>query len=284
MPLLSQHQSNEYTKMLIMGDSGSGKTGGLTSLVKAGYKLRISDYDNGLEPLKQFILKECPERIDDVEYRTLRDKRKATPLGPLVDGQPTAFVEGRRMLDKWAYNLPDGTKVDYGVPSEWGPDVIFVLDSLTFFATAAYDWALPLVPRSRSTGEYDKRAVYWNAQGAVEDAISFVTSESFRTNVIIIAHIRYVENDDRTRKGYPNTIGAALSPLIPRYFNSVALCQTRTGGNRTIQTLSTSMIDLKNPKPFAMAPSYDLSTGLAEFFSVLREPPAKIKPTIVRKV
>ena len=40
MPNLAQHQSNNFTKMLLEGDSGSGKTGALTSLVAAGYKLQ----------------------------------------------------------------------------------------------------------------------------------------------------------------------------------------------------------------------------------------------------
>jgi len=289
MPSLSQHQSNDYTKLLIEGDSGSGKTGALTSLVAAGYKLRILDYDNGLEPLKQFILNECPEKIDNVEFRTLRDKRKSSPDGPIIAGSPKAFIEGIKLLDRWKYD-----DVDLGVPAEWGSEAILVLDSLTFFSDAAFDFREPLVPRSRD-GKYDVRAVYKDAQDAVENTLALLTSESFRTNVIVISHIRYVDNPDGTKKGYPTAVGSALSPTIPRYFNSVALCQTQAGGKRTIQTAATAMIDLKNPKPFAMAKSYPIETGLAEFFAVLRdqpkEPPAKpapakpqtSKPTLIKR-
>ena len=84
MPSLTQHQSNDYTKMLIIGDSGTGKTGSLTSLVAAGYKLRILDMDNGLETLKQFVQKECPDKADGVEFRSLRDTYRASALGPIV--------------------------------------------------------------------------------------------------------------------------------------------------------------------------------------------------------
>jgi hypothetical protein len=115
--------------------------------------------------------------------------------------------------------------------------------------------------------------VYKDAQDAIEGVLALLTSESFRTNVIVISHIRYVDNPDGTRKGYPTAVGAALSPIIPRYFNSVALCQTTPGGKRTIQTAATAMLDLKNPKPFAVAPSYPIETGLADFFGVLREKP-----------
>jgi hypothetical protein len=256
----------------VEGDSGSGKTGALTSLVAAGYKLRILDFDNGLEPLKQFVLRECPERINNVEYRTLRDKRKASATGPVIDGKPTAFIDGIKMLDRWQYG-----EVDLGSPATWGSETILVLDSLTFFADAAFDFREPLTPRSKD-GKYDVRAVYKDAQDAVENTLALLTSESFRTNVIVNSHIRYVDNPDGSKKGYPTAIGSALSPTIPRYFNSVALCNTGHGGKRKIQTAATVMIDLKNPKPFAMAPSYPIETGLAEFFKVLREQPVKETP------
>jgi AAA domain-containing protein len=276
MPTLAHHQSNEYTKLLIEGDSGSGKTGALASLVAANYKLRILDMDNGLETLKQYVLRECPQNIGNVEYRTLRDKRKASPLGPIIDGQPKAFVTALNMLDRWKYKDEKGNETDLGIPAEWGPDCILVLDSLTFLSDAAFDFREPLSPKG-SSGKYDIRAVYKDAQDAIENVLALLTSESFRTNVIVISHIRYVDNPDGTKKGYPTAVGSALSPQIPRYFNSVALCQTSAGGKRTIQTTATAMIDLKNPKPFAMLPTYPIETGLADFFKVLRDQPKESK-------
>lgn len=280
MPTLDKHQSNEYTKMLIEGDSGSGKTGALTSLVAAGYKLRILDFDNGLETLKQFVLKECPNNVGNVEFVTLRDKRKAGPEGPTVT-KADAFIRAIKLLDRWKYATEQG-EVDLGVPAEWGPDCILVVDSLTFMSDAAFDFREPLAPKSRD-GKYDMRAVYKDAQDAIEGVLALLTSESFRTNVIVISHVKYVDNPDGTRKGYPTAVGSALSPVIPRYFNTVALCQTSAGGKRTIHTESTAMIDLKNPKPFAMSKSYPIETGLADFFGVLREAPPQPKPKL-RKV
>ena len=54
MPILSNHQSSEFTKLLLMGDSKSGKTGSLAPLTRK-YKLRILDYDNGLDALAQVV-------------------------------------------------------------------------------------------------------------------------------------------------------------------------------------------------------------------------------------
>lgn len=273
MPSLKDHQSNLYTKMLIMGDSGSGKTGALASLVKANYKLRILDFDNGLDSLKAFVLKDSPELIENVEFRTLRDKRKATALGSVIDGSPKAFPTALKMMERWKYD-----DIDLGDPAEWGPDTILVIDSLSFMSDAAFDFCEALIPKSK-TGSFDARMVYKHAQDAIENVLALLTGEDMHTNVIVTAHVRYIDLPDGTKKGHPNSVGSALSPTIPRYFNSVALCQTGPGGKRTIQTQATAMIDLKNPKPFAMEKSYPLETGLATFFGNLREHPTS-KPSL----
>ncbi len=264
MPSLSNHQSNQFTKLLIEGDSKSGKSGALTPLVAAGYKLRILDMDNGLDVLKQFILRECPDKIENVEYRTLRDERKASAAGPIIDGTPKAFISAIKMLDKWKYD-----DVDLGDPAKWGPDAILVVDSLTFLSDAAYDFREPLAAKSRD-GKYDVRAVYKDAQDAIENVLALLTSESFRTNVIIISHVKYVENPDGTKKAYPVSVGSALSPTIPRYFNNVVRFTTTAGGKRQIETVSSAMFDLANAKPFDMKPRFEISTGLAEIFATLR--------------
>jgi len=246
-----------------MGDSKSGKTGSLAPLA-AKYKIRVLDYDNGLDALAQAIKQRNAKDLENVEFRTLRDKLKSSPFGTVVDGTATAFIEGLRMLDHWKYE-----GVDLGPPSAWGKDTILVLDSLTFLSDAAFRFREPLVPRSKD-GKYDIRAVYKDAQDAIESVLALLTSESFRTNVIVISHVRYVDNPDGTKKGYPTAVGSALSPQIPRYFNSVALAQTSPGGKRQIQTAATAMIDLANPASFKMLPTLPIETGLSTFFETLR--------------
>lgn len=263
MTSLSNHQSGEFTKLLLMGDSKSGKTGSLAPLARK-YRLGILDYDNGLDALAQIIKRDNPKDLENVEFRTLRDKLKATPLGTVTDGTATAFIDGIKMLDHWKYG-----NVDLGPPAAWGKEWILVLDSLTFMSDAAFRFREPLVPRSKD-GKYDVRAVYKDAQDAIESVLALLTSESFRTNVIVISHVRYVDNPDGTKKGYPTAVGSALSPQIPRYFNSVALAQTGPGGKRQIQTTATAMIDLANPASFKMLPTLPIETGLGTFFETLR--------------
>ena len=118
------------------------------------------------------------------------------------------------------------------------------------------------------------RAVYGDAQDAVEMLLATLTSKTFQTNVIVIAHITYQDQADGTTKGFPQGVGQKLSPKIPQYFPSAVL-YTNKSGKRTIQTNSTPLIDLANPAPFKMEKSYSIESGLADFFAVLRDPPAK---------
>jgi AAA domain len=267
MPTLDQHQSNELTKMIVLGDPGSGKTGGLTSLVKAGYNLAIIDFDNGLDPLVQYIKHECPEKMGNVHYATFRDKYKATPDGAIVVGAAKAFTDAMKYLDNWP---------DLGPPANLGPEWILVIDSLTMMSKACFDWREQLIVGKSQ--KYDQRAVYYDSQKVLEKTMGNLTAESFNTNVIVIAHVQWIEDEDGVRRGYPKSVGQALSSWIGAYFNSLALCQTTAGGKRIVRTTPTPAITLKNPKPFEMMKEYDISTGLADFFKVLRGQP-KEEPT-----
>jgi len=266
MPGLEDHQSNDFVKMLLIGDAQAGKTGSLVSLVKAGYRLRILDFDNKLDVLKYYVKHECPDKIGNVEFRTIRDKFNITPAGPVVLGTPKAFTDATKMLDNWKYG-----DTDLGRPESWGPDCILVIDSLSRLCDAAYDWRIPLTPKGKG-GDFDGRAVYGDAQDAVEYLLAGLTSDSFRTNVLVICHVAYIEMPDGTKKGFPQGVGKALSPKIPQYFPSSIQYTTRAGV-RKINTVSTALIDLANPAPFAMESTYDIKDGLAKFFAVLREPP-----------
>ena len=260
MPSLSEHHSSKFVKMIYIGDSGTGKTGSLTSLVKAGYDLRILDLDNGVDILAKFVKKECPERISSILYETRRDKYKITPGGAMVDGSPKAFVDAMGLLTKWS----DGT-----TPAQWGERTIFVLDSLSALGKAAFEWAKGMNPTSK-----DPRQWYATGQKALEDVLSNLTGESFATNVIIISHVQLQELPDGSVKGYTNALGKAMGATIPRYFNTLLLAESTGSGEnvrRNIRTVPTGMIDLKSSAPFKLDKSYPLGTGLATIFEKLKE-------------
>ena len=262
MPKASEHQSGQFTKMLLVGESGAGKTGTLLSLLKAGKKVRVIDMDNGLDWLINQLKKKHHELLDNLEYVTLRDALKmgASSQGVVPKlAVPNAYPNAVKLMEKWE----DGT-----TPAEWGHDYVLVLDSLTFFANAAFRWKEALNPTVK-----DPRQIYGAAQDAVEDILELLTSGEFKTNVIVMTHIRWVERQDGTKKAFPSAVGEALSPKIPTYFNNLLLSESSgTGANvkRTFKTLPTTFMDLKNTGAEDLPATLPIETGLADFFKAVQ--------------
>lgn len=257
MPSLSEHQSGEFFKLIYIGDSGTGKSGSLVSLMNE-YDLRFLDMDNGLDVVRQFAQKECPDRLASVEYVTYRDKVRMGPSGPII--KPTAWVDSLKALTKWP--------VDESDPAEWGSKKVLVIDSGSSWGRSAFNWAKGLNPTAK-----DPRQWYFTAQQSFEDAIALLTSEQFNTNVILISHVTYNELQDGTTKGYATAVGKALGPIISKYFNTLLLAEATGSGKHTrrkIKTVPTGIIDLKNPAPFKVESEYDLSTGMAEIVRELK--------------
>ena len=257
MPTLAEHQSSEFTKLLYVGNSGAGKTGSLTSLVP-DYDLRIIDLDNGLDALVNHVRAEHPSRLASIQFETIRDKYKAGPTGPRVIPPARAFVRAIGLLDKWT---------DDSKPEEWGPKKILVIDSLTQLGKTAFEWAVGQNPMSK-----DPRQWYSAAQAVIDNVLATLTSEVFQTNVIVCTHIDMVESDGSVR-GFASSIGKALGPKLPRYFNTMVLAESSGSGKavrRRIKTLPTALLDLKNPAPMRVEAEYPLETGLASIFKTLK--------------
>lgn len=264
MPTADQHPSTDFARLLLMGPSGTGKTGALLSLLLAGYDVSVLDMDNGLDWLVNFLRKNHPDKLKNLSYQTFKDKYKMTDAGPSYVGIPKAYTGAIKALEKW----DDGT-----VPSEWGPKRVLVLDSLTFFGNAAYNWKDALNP-----GVKDKRQIYGNAQDAVADILDAITSPAFGTNVVVLTHVRWNKVTDEKGNttivgGGPSSIGEALMDRIGTYFNSVGLCTKEGQGanvRRKITFASTSLIDLKSAAVDFTNQPVPLETGLADFFKALK--------------
>jgi hypothetical protein len=268
MPSIADHQSNLFTKLLLLGDAKSGKTTSLESLVNAGYKLRILDMDNLLDGLKDKIMSNCPEMAKNVDFVTLRDTFKMGPAGAMVDGVPKAFTSAMKMIDHWKYD-----DVDLGKPKEWGSDTILVIDSLSRLCDAAYDHLSAITPKGKS-GEQHGQAIYGGAQDGIEMVMANLTSAAFQTNVIVVCHGIYMRQGDGTDKIFPQGVGVKLSPKIPQYF-PVYVRYKNSNNKRIIQIESDSMIDLAMPKLGAFAgKTLPIETGLATIFETLRGGPA----------
>ena len=247
-------------RALYIGDSGSGKTGSLISLLQAGYKIRMLDLDNNADSLIHLCKHTDPKLLDNLDIISVRDKFRASQLTGLeVAGQPKAWVDALKYLNKW----DDGSNI-----ADWDSKTIFVLDTLTSAGRAAFHWAKGMNPSSK-----DPRQWYAAGQDSLKTMLELLTSPDFKCHILVLSHIDLIERDDGTTKGYASSLGKALGPQIAKVFPTLIMAMSKGSGNnvkRTISTQSTMLVDLKNPVPFAIEGSYPLETGMASIFSALQ--------------
>ena len=153
-------------------------------------------------------------------------------------GAPKAFIDTLKMLDRWKYD-----DVDLGPPSEWGPDCILVLDTLTFLSDATWNFYDSI------NANPDKRSTFFEAQKGILAVLSQLNSDHFETNVILNSHIVFVDTDDGKTKGFPSTIGKAIASKVNAYFNTVALSKPPQEANEPSEPSPRVLSTSKTPNP-----------------------------------
>lgn len=280
MPDLSEHTSSVTTKLLYIGESGSGKTGSLASLASEGYNVRILDFDNGIDVLKDIVspqgcekFKYKPDTMSRIKYCTIQDHMKAAG-GKIFASAASAWPKAVSMLDNWKTE-----QENLGPLTAWGTSDVLVIDTLTNFGAAAYNFVLAMNNKIGGTvtgNEY--RRFLWSAQDLVESALDLLTSPQIKCNIIVSSHISYQdkpgtvrENSDQPipQQGFPSALGKALSPRIPRGFNSTLMAE-KIGTSYQITTKTANNVNLKTSAPSRVKDSYPLSSGLAEYFKAVR--------------
>jgi hypothetical protein len=279
VPNLAEYPTATVTKLLFLGDSGTGKTGALASLAIAGYNLRILDYDVGLEVLKN-LLANHKEALSRVSYITCTDPMHSVS-GRTIPKAAQGWVKGVTAMDNWI----DGEN-KFGNIQTWGPKDILTIDSLNFMGKSALRFIQQINSRLATT---PWQSDYGDAQRLLENMVAMLYSDSVKCNVIVNTHVREIGKsqqvldsqnrvvtveEEGSRKGFAETgTGRALSPTIGRYFNAVLLADIVGSGQstrRVIRTIPFENIGLKNPAPGIAKPEYPQATGLAEYFAAVR--------------
>jgi AAA domain len=242
-------------KGLVVGDSGSGKTGALASLVDAGYKLRILDFDAGLDPLVGYVKKK--EHLANVDYETLRDEFKMMGSYLAVSKAP-AYQRGMKLLQDW-----NGS----GPVQQWDADTILVIDTLGRMARASFNMVLQanaIVQPSGNRGG-PEQSHYGTAMENVERTISLLMNpEVVPCHVLVNAHWAYQEDGSGIMRPFPETIGSKLNPKVARDFNNL-FSVSISAGKRSIKVKKDGIIACKASRKLSKE-QYDIETGLAEIF------------------
>ena len=260
MPKLSTHKTSKAFKAMVIGDSGSGKTGALASLVKAGFKPVIMDFDNGLDILSEVV---APEDQENIFYATFKDDFKSIGGKVIPKGQAKAWANSLKFLESG--KTPDGD--DFMSVDKLTRSHVLVIDSLTMAAKSAM---LQVLQANNRLLDNPQIQDWGEAQRIVEGLIQWLTSDQVPCHVLVNSHISYVELQGGMVKGYPSAVGKALSAILPRYFNTLLLAQSKGNGKaakRTITALPQGIIETKALIPADKLPeSWPITTGLADIF------------------
>lgn len=258
MPSMTQHESNHLVKMLVAADSGSGKTGALSSLVDAGLNVRVLDFDNGLSVVRGFV--NDKSKLANVHYKTLADDLSLMTARIGIK-KAHAFQEAMDLLDKGGKLWGDDAE-HIGPVTSWTPRDVLVLDTLT----AAGRASLQMVMHANAAGfKSPEIQHYGTAMENIEKLIGIITSSAVGCHVIVNTHITNVEG---TSKLYPDALGSKLGPKLGRYFDNMITLSVKGGtGERSFNTVKDGMFACKTATK--IKDTYPVGTGLAEIFKDL---------------
>lgn len=256
MPSLTAHPSATVVRLLNIGESGTGKTGSLASLAKAGYRLHILDFDNGLDVLAN-LLRDDPPAMERVNYAFLRDKVVFTNGIPKVASPPTAWKSAGKVLEEWGAD-------------KFTPQDILVVDTLSSASAAAFNQALMLGGRLNARPQLADYG--WLSDSVLTFIDGITDADAMNCNVIVNTHIRFLSSDadEAIMRGLPNAKGQEISRNIGKYFNTCVLTRTKGSGpaaKRVISTRPQGVIEVKVSNPVSAKDEYTLETGLADLFA-----------------
>lgn len=256
MPSLADHPSTKVVKLLLVGDSGTGKTGSLASLVDAGYKLRILDFEDGLAPLIGHV--KDKSKLANVDYVTLKDQFQILGSTVSVKRAP-AFQEAMKHLNSWG---------DHGPVSAWGEDTVLVIDALSSMGRSSLNMVLAANNQLTKPPEIQ----HWGAaMDNIEKLLGNITNPQLvPCHLVVITHITYQEREgEGLVKAHPEALGTKLNPKVGRYFNNL-ISLSITGGKRSLKTQRDGMMACKTSKP--IKDKYEIESGMAEIFGDLLSP------------
>lgn len=245
-----------WLKALLQGDPGTAKTGSLASLVGAGYRVILADFDGNPEPLLAHVPADKRGNVLVVPF--------ADTLS--VDSEGAISRSGSSACRAFTRFLSRGT-AETGPPKEWGRETVLVLDSLSAFADSAERLALEL-----NRGVTRDGAHIGVLAGEIETALSLMMGRQLQCHRVVVAHLKLIAPRPESSYGtetdlqkqikreiaalqetayFPNIPGMAVARTLARFFNTALLFETDRKGRRVIRTTPVTGYTIKCPVPVA---------------------------------
>lgn len=245
MPAFEAFTKEQRVKLLLIGDSGSGKTGLLSTLANQGYNLRILDLEGNLNVMNSYL---TPEGRKRVHY---------FPLDPSNEKTLQAF---NALIRRWRVNSDE----DLGDVKTWGNDDVLVVDSATKFGEACL--AGTKAPNNHLPSHY------MVAGEELKDSMHWLLGPgNLKCNVVVIAHIRYIDiphptiQDKTIIKAYPTCLGKTLPQSFSQDFTDVFSIKVSPVGQtikRVIRTDADGMLGMKSSNPSVLKTEEEFNLGV----------------------
>lgn len=209
------------SKILLMGESGTGKTYSIRTLLDAGIEPFCIFTEPGMETLNELGDKIHWKYISPtVEgWDAILDQAKKVntlsfdSLAKTADPNKTKYTHYLDVISA-CNNFVDQHGKSYGDVSTWGTDRALVIDSLSGLS----DMAMQLTVGGKVTRAMQDWMV---AQNNLELLINKLTTD-LKCWLVLIAHIER-ETDEVTggTSVMVSTLGRKLAPKLPKYFSDV---------------------------------------------------------------
>ena len=238
-------------KIILLGDSGTGKTHSIRTLLEAGITPFIIFTEPGMEVLEKKILDQCHWRYippQQVGWGGLLDIAKKVNIldyegvSKLQDANKTKYTEFLDIINQ-CNDFVDQHGKHWGDVMEFGTDKALILDSLSGLNDAASNLVVGGKPVK---GQQD-----WQVAQNMLKKLSDKLCTGCHCTFVMMAHIAR-EKDEITggTRLFVNTLGKALAPDLPAYYSDVI--QTIRVGNTWTWDVSGSNIAVKGRNiPFA---------------------------------
>lgn len=235
-------------KSIVIGESGTGKTHSLMTLIPAGQKLRlVSIENNSLNVIKKAIK----------EYQVKVRAKKVPPiqegqLGVMIPGKPKlgladfhkAQKENLGKTTDVVMKQTDPKKKDYtrfievvestvsftdslsgenmGLISDWGEDTTLALDSLTILCEA--------IKQHTIGGKVAISQPEWGMMQTTLKGYLRILTDDLLCNLVLLAHpVKEVDPNMGVTRIYPANLGVALNGEIPAMFTESIWAYTEKG-------------------------------------------------------
>lgn len=212
-------------KVMLLGDSGTGKTYSLRTLIDAGLFPLCLFTENSFDvlgdvPKEKMAWQYVPPFTEDMGALLEMSER----IGNMTFEAITKAHDNKRFTNSpWMKMLrslmnfkDERTGKEFGNIASWGTDKVFVIDSLS---------GLTVASRQNVAGNRPALAPpdYGLAQRQIEGLVNQICT-AFRCHFVLIAHAeRELDPVLGGQKIMASTIGKALAPVLPRYFTDSIL-------------------------------------------------------------